>query len=206
VVVAGLPAEAGRVGLTAGGAATVVAEKRLGRLAPGMDATLVLWTGDPLTDERAEPAWVFVDGFALERELKPARQDKEPHGGPAQGVTATGTWTLAVRGEDAPESAVLTLSMEEDGTLGGTYAVVLPDGTEESSKVEGSLSGTELTLRGSFELQGETATFTLEATVAGDTLAGGGEIEFPGEEEAEPVRIEFTGTRGPGSAREGGVR
>ena len=204
LVEAGLPAEAALDALTAGGALAVGAEKHLGALAPGMDATLCLWTGDPLTDEKAEPAWVFVDGFALERELKPEKKKGEG-GGPAEGVTAAGTWKLELRGEDAPQGVVLTLSMEEDGAVAGSYAFDLADGTTQTSDVEGRLSGTELTLEGSFELGGETVTFTLTATLEGDALTGSSEFTLPWED--EPTQQELTGTRAPGAPqRKGGLR
>jgi hypothetical protein len=203
LVEAGLPADAALEALTAGGAAAVGAEKHLGRIAPGMDATLVLWKGDPLTDKKAEPAWVFVDGFALERELK-KEKEKGKGGGPAQGVTAAGTWNLTLTGEGAPEDVVLKLTMEEDGTVTGTYSLKA-EGEEQSSEVEGRLEGVELSLEGTFDLGDQSAPFTLTATLAGDTLSGSSEIELPGLD--EPARNELTGVRAPGaSQREGGLR
>ncbi len=41
-------------------------EDRLGRVGAGTDATLALWTANPLTDEQARVAWMFVDGHAWE--------------------------------------------------------------------------------------------------------------------------------------------
>ncbi len=201
LVEAGLPADAALEALTAGGAAAVGAEKHLGRIAPGMDATLALWKGDPLTDKKAEPVWVFVDGFALERELK---KEKGKGDGPAEGVTAAGTWNLTLTGEGAPEDVVLKLSMEEDGTVTGTYSLKV-EGEEQSSEVEGRLEGVELSLEGTFDLGDQSAPFTLTATLAGETLSGSSEVELPWLD--EPARNQLTGVRAPGaSARKGGLR
>lgn len=38
-------------------------ERRLGTVAAGADATLTLWTANPLADEDAKVAWLFVDGY-----------------------------------------------------------------------------------------------------------------------------------------------
>ncbi|MEW6070987.1 MAG: amidohydrolase family protein [Planctomycetota bacterium] len=78
----GLPAAAAREALTAGAAALLGAGDRLGRIAPGYDATLVLWRGDPLADETARPAWVFVDGYGTELP-PPAEEEAAEEAGPA---------------------------------------------------------------------------------------------------------------------------
>ncbi len=201
LIEAGLPAEAALDGLTAGAAAAVGAEERLGRIAAGLDATLTLWSADPLTDDKAEPVWVFVDGYALERERK-----KDKHSGgseaPAEGVSAAGDWTLALEGEEVPEDVTLELEMEEDGTVTGSYAFTLPGEAPASAGVEGRLSASELTLSGDVTVEGETAAFEITATIEGDTLEGSVEVEIPGMD--EPVVHQFHGTRDPRRVREQG--
>ena len=58
---AGLSGEAAWAGLTSGAAAAAGVEERVGRLAEGLDADFVLWSGDPL-DLSHRPVAVFVDG------------------------------------------------------------------------------------------------------------------------------------------------
>jgi imidazolonepropionase-like amidohydrolase len=58
---AGLAPEAAWAGLTSGAAAAAGVEERVGRLAEGLDADFVLWSGDPL-DLSSRPVAVFVDG------------------------------------------------------------------------------------------------------------------------------------------------
>ena len=58
---AGLPAEAAWTGLTSGAAEAAGVDARVGRLAEGLDADFVLWSGDPL-DLSHRPVAVFVDG------------------------------------------------------------------------------------------------------------------------------------------------
>ena len=167
-----------------------------------MDASLCLWTGDPFTDKRAEPAWIFVDGFATKRELKAKKGKGASAEGPDEGVDATGTWTITVDSDDAPESAVLTLVMEEDGAVTGRYAIALRTGMAGESDVEGSVSGDEMTLRGVFALEEAEIEFELTATIAGDAMTGTSVVTMPWAEES--VSSSFTAAKTP--ERDGGVR
>jgi imidazolonepropionase-like amidohydrolase len=201
-VEAGLPAEAALAALTTRAAEFAGADRHLGRLERGMDATLVLWTGDPLTDEKAEPAWLFVDGFARERELEPQKGGREGGDGPAEGVDVTGTWTLSIEGVGAPESAVLTLAMDSDGGLTGTYVLVMSAGDALETAVDGQVDGHEVTVTGTFVVNDDDVPFQLEGILAGDVIRGSTEAELPWEEEVQ--RAEFTATREPD--RRGGRR
>ncbi|MHC4263532.1 MAG: amidohydrolase family protein [Planctomycetota bacterium] len=62
----GLPESTALAALTSEPARLLGVEGRVGRLVEGADATLVLWTANPLTDEDASTAWVFVDGYGWE--------------------------------------------------------------------------------------------------------------------------------------------
>jgi imidazolonepropionase-like amidohydrolase len=53
--------EAALAGLTTGAAKIAGVSDRLGSLAPGMIADVVLWDGDPL-EATSTPAVVFIDG------------------------------------------------------------------------------------------------------------------------------------------------
>ena len=63
VVEAGLPREAALAALTTTPAQWLGLGGRLGRVAPGYEASFTLWSADPLTDEDARPARVYVDGY-----------------------------------------------------------------------------------------------------------------------------------------------
>jgi hypothetical protein len=194
LVKAGLPADAALAALTESAAQFLGMEGRLGRIEPGYDATLVLWRSDPLSEEKASPAWVFVDGFPSEfKEEKKAKAGA----GPAAGVDPTGSWTLefAVQGEGI-RSAELTLEMDEDGTLSGTLQVESPmGGSPAKTEVEGQVSGEELELEcalafGEFKVEAN-----LKAKLAGDALDGEGSFRGPWGD--EPMTQAFTGKRKP---------
>ena len=201
LVEVGLPAEVALEALTSRAAALVGATSRLGRLQAGMDATLTLWDGDPLVDKKAEPAWVFVDGFALERERKPKKEDEGSGEGPGEGVDASGTWTAAVSSEAGETTATMTLVMEEDGSVTGEYTAEMA-GNTLASPLEGSVSGNELSLKGSFSFGENEVDFELTATIAGDGMEGTTLLHLPWTE--TPSRSDLKATRNP--RREGGLR
>ena len=201
LVEAGLAEEAALAALTVRAAAFVDAELRLGRLASGMDATLVLWDGDPLLDKKAEPAWVFVDGFGIERERKPKKEMKDGGAGPAGGVDATGTWTVQVTSERGVLEASMELVMTQDGAVTGEYTAEM-GGMTMASDLEGSVSGAELELAGSFEFGESEVPFEIKATLDGDTMEGTSLARMPWVEDPEPSQL--TAERDPRA--EGGVR
>ncbi|HEX6884531.1 MAG TPA: amidohydrolase family protein [Planctomycetota bacterium] len=194
LVAAGLPAEGALKALTVDAADFLGMNGRLGRIEPGHDATLVLWRSDPLTDKKASPAWVFVDGFPSEF---PEEKKKDAGPGPAEGVDPSGTWELEFVAEgEGLRAAQLVLEMDEDGTLSGTLEVENPmGGGKVRTEVEGQASGDELELQcklafGEFEIQA-----SLTAKLEGDALDGEG--SFRGPWGPEPQTQTFTGKRTP---------
>lgn len=192
LVEAGLPAEVAEAGLTSTAAELLGVADRLGRVAPGFDATFTLWRGDPLLDDKANPAWIFVDGFASEFPL-----EKKSGDGPAEGVDASGTWTLefVVDGEgQRVEEVTLVLEMEKDGTLSGTLEFENPlDHTRLEAEIKGEIAGVELELECTF---GESKIEAkLSGKVDGDSLEGKG--SFQGPWSPEPKQQSFRGTRSP---------
>lgn len=190
VIEAGLPLEVARSGLTTGAARLVGAERRLGKIEPGYDATLTLWEADPLVDEKARPAWSFVDGFAYEHE----RKEKKEGGPPAEGEDASGTWPLAFSSGQGPDTAVLVLEMEENGAVEGTLTSTRRD-EEVVVQVEGWLTGTELELEGEQRFGDASVSITLTAEIAGDELTGTQTRDLPARDRTS--KRTFSATREP---------
>ncbi len=169
LVEAGLPRDAALRALTDGAAAILGVERTLGRTAPGFDATLAVWTKDPLTDKKAKVAWLFVDGHAVEFKIKEdAKGDAK---GPDDGLDASGEWELTFTQPDAPP-ARLQLRMEKDGSLAGTMRGSTPDGTAVETTVSGSLSGKSVKLEARVVLGGTTIEFDFAGDLEGDAWSG----------------------------------
>jgi len=198
VVEHGLPAEAALAALTVDAAAELGVGDRLGRIESGFDATFTLWRADPLRDEKATVAWIFVDGFPTKFEPP---KEKEAKGKPAEGVNPTGTWEVEFADSEGPRSATLVLEMDESGKVEGTLSVENPmDGSQVEAKVEGSVSEHRLELEttlvfGEMRIQG-----TFEGRLDGDSLEG--EASFRGAWGDETMTREYEAKRKP----EGGVR
>jgi hypothetical protein len=198
LVEVGLPAEAALAALTGHAAEFLGVEQRLGTIAPGQDATFALWRADPLVDEDATAAWVFVDGFPSEFKEEKKKGKKGGKGtGPAAGIDLGGSWALAfdVEGQGV-QSGTLVLEMEPDGSLSGTLEVASPmDGARVTSEVEGEISGDELELTCELVFGEFTIDTRLTATVAGDALTGESVSKGPWSE--APMTQTFSGTRQP---------
>lgn len=68
LVEAGLSRDVALLALTRVPAKFAGLEGRLGQVAAGFDATVVLWDGDPLTEKKAAVRYLFVDGYAWDAE------------------------------------------------------------------------------------------------------------------------------------------
>ncbi|MSR63772.1 MAG: hypothetical protein EXS08_15205 [Planctomycetes bacterium] len=192
LVKTGLPADRALAALTHDAAEFLGVERRLGRIEPGFDATFALWRADPLTDEKASVAWVFVDGFPSE-----FKEEKKKGAGPSEGVDASGSWQLEFQGEgEGVKTATLVLTMEKDGALKGTLEVENPmGGAHVTADVSGSVSADELELECTLAFGQFSIDVTLTATLAGDALDGKSTFKMPGGD--EPTSQSFTGKRAP---------
>lgn len=192
----GLPAEVALRALTQGAAEWLGVERRLGSVAAGKDATFALWRADPLLDEKASVAWMFVDGYAREfREEK--KKEKKEGAKPGDGLDASGTWKLTFeeQGEGAKEGT-LTLTMDEAGVIEGTISLENPmGGAPLEAPVEGALDGDQIELDFTLEFGEFRLETALEATLEGDALEGETEFKMPGMD--EPMSQSFTGQRQP---------
>jgi len=179
LVEAGLPADAALAALTTDAAELLGVEKRVGRIAPGYDATLALWSADPLTEKKAKPVFVFVDG----RETKYDRPEEgaETEGGaPDEGVDASGRWILTVQGDGDEREVGLELEMAEDGSVTGTLTQENPmDQSKMEIDVTGAVNGKELTLEGTFSFGDTEVDFRYGLTLDGDELSGEATINVP---------------------------
>ena len=197
LVEVGLPPEIALSALTRAAAEFLGVEDRLGRVAAGYDATFTLWRADPLLDEEATPAWIFVDGFATEFEPeKTKKKKKEKKGeGPAEGVDPTGTWHLEFEGEGVDE-ATLTLEMEEGGRVTGKLEFDNPmGGARIEVELEGQVTADQLEFECTIVLGELTIENTVTATIEGDTLDGESRAKMPGSSETN--KQTFSGKRTP---------
>lgn len=198
LVEVGLPADAALAALTHDAAEFLGVGQRLGSIAAGHDATLVLWRSDPLTDENASPAWVFVDGFPSE--FEPPKKRKKGDGkaeGPTEGIDPTGTWKLEFEGDNlGVREATLTLKMEEGGSVSGTFEFANPSGGGRiDAKVEGTVSGDQLELECTVEFEEFRIESSLTATIDGEELDGESSFQPPGS--STTVRQSFSAVRKP---------
>jgi len=196
LVEVGLPREVALAALTSDAAAFSGVERHYGALREGGSATLCLWSADPLTDEDAQVAWCFVDGFAHEYEVKEEQAEGSDEA-PADGVDLTGTWTVRVDDDDS-EPMTLVLTMGEDGTLDGTCTTKSPmDGSPLEAEVAGRVSGDAVSLEMTFSVGSFEVDVELEGAVDGDEWTGTSTLNLPGNEQEN----DFKATREPGGSR-----
>lgn len=118
---------------------------RLGTIEVGKIANLTIMRGD-IFDKSARIAHVFIDGREID--IKPGTQ-----GTAGSGVTASGTWTIKIKSEGAPdESATLTL---------------LQEGTNVSGSLQGDATSVQIS-GGSIDATGNLK-FTAQVTFANKT-------------------------------------
>lgn len=189
LVEAGLPLAEAEACLTRRAAEILGLGASLGRIEPGFDASLALWTAHPLTTKDAKVAWIAVEGFPYELELEKGL----PSGPPAEGVTAEGEWTLELERPDA-NTAQLDLEMEADGSVTGTLRGEVA-GTEGSIEVEleGRLARRTLRLTGRAEIGGAEVSVVVEGELVDDELRG--ELEWTSSTGSES--LSFTAVRTP---------
>ncbi|MFN0242550.1 MAG: amidohydrolase family protein [Planctomycetota bacterium] len=185
----GLPREVALQSITSQAARLLGIEDRIGRVDAGMDASFAVWTEDPFASKDARVRWIFVDGHPYEFDDEKADAAQKP----AEGIDASGTWTLEVEGSPSPP-ATAELKMEPDGEVNGE---VRYRATAESEEIrgafEGRLRGKMLRLKGRLKF----GTFEADVEISGE-LEGD---EWRGETrwksaEGDDVR-KLTGRRNP---------
>lgn len=189
----GLSADVALRALTSGSAALLGVQANLGKIETGFDATIAIWTQDPLTGKDARLAWLIVDGFPYEFDLK----SNELKGKPDEGVDITGSWTFEFDNPDA-KPATAELKMTKDGAVKGTIKYRNPaDDSEMSGEFEGQVAGKKFKLTGKVKIRGFEAGVEIEGEIKGDDMTGTTTWKFSGGEDSR----KFTGQRKP--SREG---
>jgi imidazolonepropionase-like amidohydrolase len=188
LVEVGLPAEAALAALTKDAAALLGASAHLGSLEPGKDATLALWTANPVTKD-AKVAWLFVDGFPTEFEIK-AEEKRE--GKPDEGVDASGLWNVEIKSDQGAQKGTLKITMTPEGEVTGTLVTTGQRG-ERTVDVKGTVVGKTLVLEGTFTMRDTEVTNKWKVELSGGSLAGSATMRGPFGE----TTSEVTGERVP---------
>ncbi len=186
----GLPREVALNALCVAPAQWLGLGERMGAISPGKDATFALWTDDPLSKD-AQVAWMFVDGFDTEFEVKKA---DAPTGKPKEGLSAAGRWEVTTEGRGGKRTSQMTLEMSAEGTVTGTWTSKNPrDDSEVTSDVTGHLSGTKLTLEVKLTFGEMEITQSMSGELSADAWSGESTTRRPGGENASP----FSASRKP---------
>jgi imidazolonepropionase-like amidohydrolase len=192
LVEGGLSPDAAQRALTSDAAALLGVPKSLGKIEAGFDATLALWTKNPLTSKDAKLAWLIVDGFPYEFDLKAG----DLQGKPDEGVDVTGTWTFEFDTPDA-KPAVAELKMSKDGAVKGTIRYRSPvDDKESSGDFEGRVASKKLKLTGKVKIGSFESQVEIDGDVDGDAMTGSTAWKFSGSEDSR----HFKATRKPKGA------
>jgi imidazolonepropionase-like amidohydrolase len=190
----GLSVDVAQRALTSDAAMLLGVPNNLGKLEVGFDATVALWTKNPLAAKDAKLAWLFVDGFPYEFDLNA----NDLQGKPDEGVDATGTWTFEF---DTPEAkpAIAELKMSKDGGVKGTIRYRNPaDDKESSGEFEGRVAGKKLKLSGRVRIGSFEAMVEIEGEIQGDTMTGSTAWKFSGSEDSR----HYKATRKPNQAED----
>ena len=92
----------------------------------------------------------------------------------------------------------LSLEMDEEGGVEGSCETASPiDGSKLTASVTGTVSGDQVTLSMTFNVESMEVEVELKGTVEGDKMSGTNIIKLPGNEQEE----DFEATRKPGGVR-----
>lgn len=172
--------------LTIGAAELFGETARLGRVEPGFEAHLALWTAAPWS-EGAKLSWMIVDGESFEL----AAADNADDAAEAE-VEATGDWRLSFA-ENQRADAEMQLTMAEDGTVTGTAKYSAPNGDAFEVEMKGTVSGDRLRLTATTQVQGFPIEISVDARITGDEMNGKTTWKTAGGSESN----EFHGERQP---------
>jgi imidazolonepropionase-like amidohydrolase len=185
----GLAADVALRALTSSAAELCGVARNLGRVEAGFDATLALWSKNPLTSKDAKLGWLVVDGYLFTFDL----QDNALVGKPDDGVDSTGTWVLEFEQADT-KAATAELKMAKDGKVTGSVRFKSPiDESDLTGDVEGQVAGKKMKLKGRVKIGGFEAEIGIDGELAGDDMKGEARWKFSGGERVS----KFSAKRGP---------
>lgn len=184
----GLAADVALAALTTKPAAMLGVERNLGRVEKGFDATLAVWTKNPLTSKDAKLGWLFVDGYLFAFDV----EDNELVGKPDEGVDVTGTWVIEFDQPDA-KPATAELKMDKDGRVKGPIRYRNPaDDAEMTGDFDGQVAGKKMRVSGRVKIGEFEADVTIDAELAGDEMKGETRWKFSGGENARKFHASRT--------------
>jgi hypothetical protein len=184
----GLAADVALAALTSKPAALLGVERNLGRVEKGFDATLAVWTKNPLTSKDAKLSWLFVDGYSFEFDV----EDNELVGKPDEGVDVTGTWVIEFDQPDA-KPATAEFKMDKDGRVKGPIRYRNPtDDAEMSGDFEGQVAGKKMRVTGRVKIGEFEADVTIDSELSGDEMKGETRWKFSGGEDSRKFHASRT--------------
>jgi imidazolonepropionase-like amidohydrolase len=180
----GLPIEVAWQGLTSGAATMLGVDHDLGKVEKGFDASLALWSKDPLRTKDAKLGWLLVDGFLFTFD----RDDDALTGKPDEGIDATGKWTLELdAAENKPASA--DLKMDKDGKVTGSIQFKSPtDDSDLSGDFEGNVAGKRILLKGHVKIGGFDDEVVIDGKIEADAIEGETRWKFSGGEQTRKFK------------------
>lgn len=185
----GLSRDAALAALTASPAALLGVGDVLGKVEPGMSATVAVFTTDPLKAD-SSVRFLFVGGEKFEFKVKPKSERKGDGRGPQANPTAidvTGTWIANVELDSGAKSYTLAFTQTENKLAGNAQGRA---GAGEISG--GSVSGDTIDFTTVFEFGDRHYEFVYHGKVAGGSMSGtvainGGQgYPFSAERQATP--------------------
>jgi imidazolonepropionase-like amidohydrolase len=184
----GLPIDVAWQGLTSGAASMLGVDHELGKAEKGFDASLALWSKDPLRTKDAKLGWLLVDGFLFTFD-----RDDELTGKPGEGIDATGKWKLEFDStENKPASA--DLKMDKDGKVTGSVTFKSPaDDSDLTGDFEGHVAAKRILLNGHVKIGGFEAEVVIDGKMETDAIEGETRWKFSGGEQTR----KFKASRAP---------
>ena len=164
----GLVLDVAHAALGANEAALLGLGGRLGEIKVGAEASVAVWSADPLKAKDAKLGWLFVEGFPHEFDTK----SNELQGKPDDGVDATGTWTIEIEMPDA-KPVRGEFKMEKDGKLEAKLYFHYPGSDEEKEGAfEGQVAGKRFQLTGKIAFGAFESTVEFDGELDGNAISG----------------------------------
>jgi len=163
MIKAGLTEDQALAALTTSPAQLLGLSDRLGSVDPGKMANLVI-SDKPYFNEKAKVRYVFVDGVPYKQDVT----DK-PKGDAGAKVLLEGTWTAIIDTPQGKNESKVTFKKDATGFTGSVSGNMIPQVIDLKSV---TLDGTSLKYTYTIQIDAQTVTVEVNATVEGDTYKG----------------------------------